>query len=48
MWDNYYDSVEYKEKSDKLDNFGNIVYLPPRDIKVRYVSGGEKFIIIHS
>lgn len=45
MWDNYYDSVEYKEKSDKLDNFGNIVYLPPRDIKVRYVSGGEKFII---
>ena len=45
MWDNYYDKVEYIEKSEKLDNFGNIVYLPSRVIDVRYVSGGEKFII---
>lgn len=45
MWGNYYDKVEYLEKEDKPDKAGNIVYKPPTTIDVRYVGGGEKFII---
>ena len=45
MWDNYYDKVEYLEKEDKPDKSGNIVYKTPRIINVRYVGGGERFII---
>jgi hypothetical protein len=45
MWDNYYDKVEYLEKTDSLDKFGNIVYKPSRTIDVRYIAGGEKYII---
>ena len=45
MWDNYYDKVEYLEKEDKPDKSGNIVYKPSTTIDVRYVGGGEKFVI---
>lgn len=45
MWDNYYDEVEYLEKEEKLDKSGNIVYKPSTTINVRYVGGGEKFVI---
>lgn len=44
MWNNYYDSVEYTEQSNKLDKSGSIVYNEPRTIKVRNVSGGESYI----
>ena len=43
MWDNYYDKVMYKEKQEKLDSFGNIVYKEARQIDVREVSGGIDF-----
>ena len=43
MWDNYYDKVMYKEKQEKLDSFGNIVYKEARQISVREVSGGIDF-----
>lgn len=45
MWNDYYDKVEYLEKEDKLDKSGNIVYKYPRTIDVRYVGGGEKYIV---
>jgi hypothetical protein len=45
MWDNYYDKVEYMQKTDELDNIGYPKFLPPRTIDVRYVSGGEHFVI---
>lgn len=45
MWNSYYDKVEYLEKEDNLDKAGNIVYKPSRSIDVRYVGGGEKFVI---
>lgn len=45
MWNDYYDKVEYLEKEDKLDKSGNIVYKSPRTIDVRYVGGGEKYIV---
>ena len=43
MWNNYYDKVMYKEKQEKLDSFGNIVYKEARQINVREVSGGIDF-----
>lgn len=45
MWDNYYDEVKYTEKSNKVDASGNTVYMPPRNIKVRHVSGGQEQVI---
>ena len=45
MWNNYYDKVEYLEKEYKPDKSGNIVYKSPRTIDVRYVGGGEGFVI---
>ena len=45
MWDNYYDSAEYIEKSNKLDKSGSPVNNPPRQINVRCVSGGENYIV---
>lgn len=45
MWDNYYDKVEYLEKENKPDKSGNIVYKPSTTIDVRYVGGGDGFII---
>lgn len=45
MWNNYYDKVIYKAKSDKLDATGNKVYTPPKSINVRHVSGGKENII---
>lgn len=45
MWNNYYDKVEYLEKEDKPDKSGNIVYKPSTTINVRYVGGGDRFII---
>ena len=45
MWNDYYDEIEYIEKTDKLDKSGSIVYKPPVLMKARCVSGGEKFVI---
>lgn len=45
MWDDYYDKVIYKKKTEQLDESGYSVYLPPQTIDVRCVSDGEKFII---
>lgn len=45
MWDNYYDTVVYVAKSDKLDAGGNKIYNPPRNIQVRHVSGGKEQVI---
>ena len=44
MWNNYYDEVEYIEKSEELDKTGSIVYKSPRNIKARQVSGGESYV----
>lgn len=44
MWNDYYDDVKYEHKSAKLDAAGNLVYDPPRNIKVRHVSGGKEQI----
>ena len=41
MWDNYYDKVIYRAKSNRLDAAGNKIYDPPREILVRHVSGGK-------
>lgn len=45
MFDNYYDVVSYEKKSDTKDNYGNEIYKEIRNINVRYVGGGEEFII---
>lgn len=45
MWDNYYDKVIYRAKSNRLDAAGNKIYDPPREILVRHVSGGKEEII---
>lgn len=44
MWNNYYDSITYIEKEDKLDRTGNIIYKSPKSISARFIGGGEKFI----
>lgn len=45
MFDNYYDKVSYEQKTEEIDKSGFAIYLPPRIIDVRYVSGGNKFDI---
>ena len=45
MWDNYYDVVNYKKKSSKLDKSGHTVFDRNESINVRQVSGGEEQII---
>lgn len=45
MWDNYYDTLDYEEKTAQLDKTGAIIYLEPRPIQARCVSGGESYII---
>lgn len=45
MFDNFYDKVEYKCKSDKLDKFGNIVYIDNKMIEARYVGGGSQYVV---
>jgi hypothetical protein len=45
MWDNYYDEVVYERRTDELDTAGYPVFLSPRTVNVRNVSGGQKVII---
>lgn len=45
IWSNYYDEVEYKEKTDKLDASGNIIYKSSVPLKCRHVSGGKEYVI---
>lgn len=45
MWDDYYDTVKYEAKSNKLDAAGNKIYDAPKNIKVRHVSGGKEQVI---
>ena len=45
MWNNYYDTVKYTEKSDKVDVGGNKINIPPKSINVRQVSGGKEQVI---
>lgn len=45
MWDNYYDTVEYKEKTEDSDHSGYPIYKPVRNIKCRQVSGGTVYTI---
>ena len=42
IWGDYYDKVEYLEKTGELDKSGSILYNPPRIIDVRYVGGGYR------
>lgn len=45
MWDNYYDTVKYEAKSNKLDAAGNEIYETPKQISIRHVSGGKEQVI---
>lgn len=45
MWDQFYDVVKYKHKTDELDQTGSPVYDDPIDINVRNVSGGVAYEI---
>lgn len=45
IWNNYYDTASYEEITEKLDTTGNPVYLSPRNIELREVSGGRDYVI---
>lgn len=45
IWNNYYDTVNYKKKSGKLDKGGALIYDIDKQIQVRQVSGGEQQIL---
>ena len=43
MWSDFYDTVEYRHKTNKLDSTGSPVYDEPVMINVRDVSGGVSY-----
>lgn len=45
MWNNYYDTIKYRAKTDRLDKGGSIIFNDEVSIKARQVSGGEHLIL---